>query len=301
MLAHEEKGELKYDFELVYQICNHPDIVTMPHYHDALEIIYIIEGGFNITVGDTVYDMQTGEMVIVNAKEVHAVNVSKHRMNQCVAIKFLPEVICSDSQSLMELKFVIPYILSFSDFKNHYTKTEVESSGIKTCIENIMQADRERNCAYRLEIRINIAQLMLNLIRRVNTVNPIDKDLSDKIRAKFITVFQYISTHYSEKLTAVNLAKTADMRQSDFSANFKKITGKSFNEYLAHIRILKAKQILISTDKNVAEVSYAVGFSNPNYFCNCFKKLTGITPLHFKRLYLDSPATTYYNIEDGQQ
>ncbi|MBO4734100.1 MAG: AraC family transcriptional regulator [Clostridia bacterium] len=295
---YEEKGEVKLeDYEIVYQICDHPVLMTSPHYHNIIEIIYILEGEFVVTVSDTKYILGPGEMVLINSKEVHSVHVLDYGIHRSFAVKFLPETICSDSQSLMELKYVIPYIMSFSDFKTHYTKDEVEHSDIKNCIDSIMKEDRERGYAYKFAIRIYISHILLDLIRKVNTVNPIDEEIKEVIRKKFTDIFHYISNHYAEKLTAVQIAKKFGLRQSDFSANFKKITGKSFNEYLNYVRICKAKRMLISSENNISETAFSVGFANTSYFINCFKAQMGITPAGFKQIYTDPPASVYYNLE----
>ncbi len=300
---YEEKGEKKLeDYELVYQICDHPVLMTSPHYHNVIEIIYILEGEFVVTISDTTYTLHPGEMVLINSKEVHSVNVLDYGIHRSFAVKFLAETICSDSQSLMELKYVIPYIMSVSDFKTHYTNDEIENSNIRNCIENIMKEDRERRHAYKFAIRIYISQLFLDLIRKVNTINPVDAEIKDSIRKEFKNIFQYISQHYTEKLTAVQVAKQFRLRQSDFSAYFKKITGKSFNEYLNYVRICKAKRMLISSEKNITEIAFSVGFANTSYFINCFKAQMGMTPASFKQIYTDPPASVYYNLEHkGEQ
>ena len=296
---YEEKGETKLeDYEIVYQICDHPILMTSPHYHNVVEIIYILEGEFVITISDTKYTLNPGEMVLINAKEVHSVHVLDYGIHRSFAVKFLPETICSDSQSLMELKYIIPYIMSFSDFKTHYTKQEVENSNIKNCIDNIIKEDRERGYAYKFAIRIYISHLFLDLIRKVNTINPIEEEIKEGIRKRFIDIFHYISSHYAEKLTAVQVAKKFGLRQSDFSAYFKKITGKSFNEYLNYARICKAKRMLISSEKNISEIAFSVGFANTSYFINCFKSQMGITPAAFKQIYTDPPASVYYSLEN---
>ena len=296
---YEEKGETKLeDYEIVYQICDHPILMTSPHYHNVVEIIYILEGEFVITISDTKYTLNPGEMVLINAKEVHSVHVLDYGIHRSFAVKFLPETICSDSQSLMELKYIIPYIISFSDFKTHYTKQEVENSNIKNCIDNIIKEDRERGYAYKFAIRIYISHLFLDLIRKVNTINPIAEEIKESIRKRFIDIFHYISSHYAEKLTAVQVAKKFGLRQSDFSAYFKKITGKSFNEYLNYARICKAKRMLISSEKNISEIAFSVGFANTSYFINCFKSQMGITPAAFKQIYTDPPASVYYSLEN---
>lgn len=299
---YEEKGEtLLEDYEIVYQICDHPFLMTSPHYHNVIEIIYILEGEFVVTISDTTYTLRPGEMVLINSKEVHSVNVLDYGIHRSFAVKFLPETISSDSQSLMELKYVIPYIMSFSNFKTHYTKEEVENSNIKNCIDNIMKEDRERQYAYKFAIRINISHLFLDLIRKINAINPNDEEIKDNIRKEFTNIFHYISNHFAEKLTAVQVAKKFGLRQSDFSAHFKKITGKSFNEYLNYVRICKAKRMLISSEKNITEIAFSVGFSNTSYFINCFKAQMGMTPAGFKQIYTDPPASVYCSLKQENE
>lgn len=301
MDIYEEKGEVQLeDYEIVYQICDHPVLMTSPHYHNVIEIIYILEGEFHITINNKKYILSPGEMVLINAKEVHSVNILDYGIHRSFAVKFLPETICSDSQSLMELKYVIPYIVSFSNFKTHYTKDEVENSNIKNCIENIMKENRDRQHAYKFATRIYISHLFLDLIRKVNINNPTDEEINDNIRKVFKNIFHYISHHYTEKLTAVHIAKKFRLRQSDLSANFKKITGKSFNEYLNYVRICKAKRMLISSEKNITEIAFSVGFSNTSYFINCFKAQMGVTPASFKQIYADPPASVYSHLEHNQ-
>mgnify|MGYP003296011420 CR=1 FL=1 len=86
------------------------------------------------------------------------------------------------------------------------------------------------------------------------------------------------------------------MRPTDFSGYFKKITGKSFNEYLNYIRIYKAKRMLVDSEKNISEIAYDIGFSTPSYFINCFRAQTGITPMAYKQANANSPAKLYYSL-----
>jgi len=64
---------------------------------------------------------------------------------------------------------------------------------------------------------------------------------------------------------------------------FKEGTGQTFVEYLTAFRINEAKKLLKKTDMKGYEVAEAVGFSDSGYFSITFKKLTGITPMEFRR------------------
>jgi two-component system response regulator YesN len=50
-----------------------------------------------------------------------------------------------------------------------------------------------------------------------------------------------------------------------------------------YIRIDRAKELLDFTDKSIAEIAEASGFSNQNYFTRTFKKITGMTPSHYRK------------------
>ena len=69
-----------------------------------------------------------------------------------------------------------------------------------------------------------------------------------------------------------------------FYKKLKRISGHSPNEFIRTIRMKKAALLLKKGDFNVAEISYKVGISDPNYFSKCFKTHFGETPsVYFKK------------------
>ncbi len=78
------------------------------------------------------------------------------------------------------------------------------------------------------------------------------------------------------------LAKKHNVSYSFFRKMFKKYTGVSPGQYHLQLRIMRAKELLISTDKSIKEISYELGFQSIFYFSNMFKKKTGNTPSNFR-------------------
>jgi AraC-like DNA-binding protein len=64
--------------------------------------------------------------------------------------------------------------------------------------------------------------------------------------------------------------------------SFKKLYGKTPNQYLILVRINRAKELL-RNDNSVLEVCFAVGFDSPTSFAGLFKKLVGSSPRSFKK------------------
>jgi len=66
---------------------------------------------------------------------------------------------------------------------------------------------------------------------------------------------------------------------------FKASTGMSFPEYLTNIRMEKAKELLISTQEQISDISAQCGYSNVSTFIRSFKNLFGISPGKYRDMY----------------
>lgn len=94
----------------------------------------------------------------------------------------------------------------------------------------------------------------------------------------------YVSEHLADE--NLNLERVSDhvgLSRVYFCKLFHQLEGVSFNSYLKRLRIERAKQLLMTTNMKVYEVSNAVGFSHAKYFGTVFKECVGETPMEFQR------------------
>lgn len=94
-------------------------------------------------------------------------------------------------------------------------------------------------------------------------------------------VLRYVDTHYDEDITLEEVAGILNISPQYFSRIFKEKMGVTYVDYLTNIRIKKAQEWLIYSDKNIQEICYMVGYKDPNYFSRVFKKTVGVTPKQF--------------------
>lgn len=78
------------------------------------------------------------------------------------------------------------------------------------------------------------------------------------------------------------MAQKHNVSYSYFRKMFKKYTGVPPGQYHLQLRIKRAKELLVSTEKSIKEISYELGFQSIFYFSNMFKKKEGCTPSHFR-------------------
>jgi len=86
-----------------------------------------------------------------------------------------------------------------------------------------------------------------------------------------------------EEINLEKLAEKYNVGYSYFRQMFKKYTGVSPGQYHLQLRIIRAKELLCSTNKSIKEISHELGFQTIYYFSNMFKKKEGVNPSEFRK------------------
>lgn len=111
----------------------------------------------------------------------------------------------------------------------------------------------------------------------LNVLSPDGENRLLIIRAK-----KYMLEHFKENISLETIAEQLGLSPGYFSRIFHKYTGERFVDYLTHVRISNAKNMLRTSNHKVYEISYLVGYDNPTYFSRMFKKETGMSPYAYK-------------------
>ena len=96
---------------------------------------------------------------------------------------------------------------------------------------------------------------------------------------------QYINEHYAEPLTLDQIGQIVGLNPSYFSNIFRKESNCTFTEYLTEIRMKNARQLITDTDLEIIEIAEQTGFHDIKYFSRCFRKITGMTPSAYRKLF----------------
>lgn len=94
---------------------------------------------------------------------------------------------------------------------------------------------------------------------------------------------EYIRMHYCDcDITTEMLANIFNLTPGYFGKLFAEDMGKTANEYIVELRLLKAREMLKATGMTINDISSAVGFGNSTYFTTLFKKSFGVTPNQYR-------------------
>lgn len=101
-------------------------------------------------------------------------------------------------------------------------------------------------------------------------------DVESEFYARFLEIVQ--REMGDSELNVDRLASQMGLGRSQFYRKIKALTNYSPVELVRNLRLKKARELLLATEKSVSEIAYEVGFSNPAYFTRCYRELFDETP-----------------------
>ncbi|MBR6093894.1 MAG: helix-turn-helix transcriptional regulator [Lachnospiraceae bacterium] len=116
-----------------------------------------------------------------------------------------------------------------------------------------------------------------------NTMEKNRQFFKEELSKEILDAMFYMEQHYAEDLRLPLVATKTGFSEGYFSRLFSSQTGLSFTDYLINIRILRAKELLLQTNKSISEIAIETGFSGGDYFSSVFSRKEGMTPSAFRK------------------
>ena len=215
----------------------------------------------------------------------------------------------SDNIEFYSIRFCVTARLNDSDFLGEYfhipTITKNAQESVLTYFQEIYQSATSQNPSRLFRIRGNLELILAYLTQRANAECeaevPSEHDVPDAYSLEAIrrrnaktqninrdpriqVVVDYLTPHLNEPFTIQSLSEMAQVSQTSFRRLFKAHTGKSPSDYIRELRMTSAARMLLTSDREIAEIGYQVGFSDANYFSRTFRQVFGVSPHQYRRI-----------------
>ena len=130
-----------------------------------------------------------------------------------------------------------------------------------------------------------VQQLTVQLLRQhINVERSDEIELSrvGLVDRRLRRAIEFMHDHCGRELSLREIAEAAYVSEFHFARLFKKITGQTPHNYLATVRVEKARRLLAETDLPITEIGARVGYSSQSHFTKVFREATGATPKAFR-------------------
>lgn len=245
------------------------------HWHDSLELVYILNGNASFFLEGTEHKLVPGEFIAIDTNQIHEARCTHSYMMVVLRIdddliqrlmgnKRNFQIICSRAELTDEL---VPAYLAICDrLKDLVTLHLRQPKGVMIATHSIAL-----DILYRL-----ITDFSIPLYKE-----DLPEPSRNQLRIKEIV--SYIDNHYMEPLSLEQISAVFGLNSDYFSRMFRQNIGIPFTQHVNHVRLSHIYHDICTTDEPVLEILDKHGFSNYKLFSRMFKELYGDTPREIRK------------------
>ncbi|MCM2534093.1 AraC family transcriptional regulator [Neobacillus pocheonensis] len=265
------------------------------HSHTEFEIYRFHEGICRYIIGNKIYHLQPGDIIVMNGLTLHRAYPSFDAAYVRSVVSFSSEWIkpslCKDL-NLPEL--LEPFIkmghmlLRMGDHECLKTidllMEDIEKT--KQNCDRIGHANRA-SLTYRMhegKFKTSLIQLLMMVYELSQSYFYSDGDVCSEKEQRVFQIKKWIDQSFTKPLSLDSIASSLAISRSYMAALFKEVTGLSVMEYVMHCRLNAARYMLEMENKTILEISVDTGFESVSHFSRYFKQKLGKTPSEYRKL-----------------
>ena len=268
------------------------DQLLPAHWHEHLEIIYVLGGEITGAINDVSYELKKGDIFLVNSNDIHYTYT--HEDARYYLLQIPPVHLERISAKWKGLKF--QELIKWE--KAGVCALADQPDCLNYCLGEIFQEIaglyEEKKEGYHLLVLAAVYRLLYLLytegIRAEETLDSSRGTLRDLERMKLC--MEFVREHYGESISLADAAGLLSITPEHFCRLFRKYTGQTFLNYVNQIRMEHFHTDLLETDENITFLLDKNGITNYKGFLRKFKETYGEPPKEVRRKAVGSRVTS---------
>lgn len=251
---------------------------TPYHFHDGVEILRVEKGSCTVIVNDQIFTLTEKDLILINSFEAHSIyladDLSEFRRT---AILFQPDVFFGKGQPIFSFFEKMAEVR----FYNFIPASNPATAQLIDLIDGLVQRNENGDPLFATSCFGDIAKLYGIILQNGLWENGEQKN--PYLSEFAMQAIEFINNNFTRDVSTNEIADYCKYTSEHFCRLFRKCFGTTFKDYFNAYRIQRAKSAMRHemSQKTVAQIAYAFGFSNQNHFTNTFKKYTGMRPYDF--------------------
>ncbi len=247
------------------------------HFHPEYEIVYISNGKGKRHIGNHISQFENGDLIFLGPDLPHfGFTEQMTEQHTEIVIQMKKSFLGDDFLSKPEF-FQIAQLFQRSHLGlSFFGKTKEKAGDI------LLQMAKQQG----FERLISLLELLhfLATSEDYQTLNATNYafEVNAQDYPRINAIYQYVDQHFKEHISLDEVAKLINMTPPAFSRYFKKLTGKTFVQFVNEYRIAYASKQLGEEDQMITDISFESGFNNISHFNKQFKLITGLTPSEYR-------------------
>lgn len=242
--------------------------------HNFCELLHVDQGSLRVSSENYSGTLTDNQLIIHRPNERHFLECSESGSPNVVIIGFE----CSAPELA---RFATSPITLQPAHRNMLSRILTEGMAVYEPPYDIPTFEMKKRASFPFGadqmMQIHLEAFLITLIREFPDIHaPVGGGAG-----KISDIYDYISEHYTEKLTLHDLCFIFGTNKTSLCRSFKETYGDTVLNHINSLRIRDAKRLLREQKLTVTQISEELGFTSIHYFCRLFKKETGMTPKEY--------------------
>ncbi|MBD2845001.1 AraC family transcriptional regulator [Paenibacillus sp. IB182496] len=269
-----------------YRFRDDQPIHALFHSHPEYEIYYFHEGSCSYLIGDKLFELAPGDLILMHGMTLHCANIDKSRSYVRSVCHFNPAYITETVQIPGTAELIEPFrqLQNVRLRLNAQQREEAEALLRRMSDCNVPQ-DKLAYFRFHLafyELLAFVYRLCEEMVERS------DGQSSEKLQ-HVQDIITFVEHRYMEDIHLDDLESALHLNRHYLAKLFKSVTGVTIFNYLFERRINQSRILMtMQPDVSLTDISYQVGFKHPAHFSRVFKKYVGETPEKYRRLLMQT-------------
>lgn len=269
----------------IWEPQNFPSRVTL-HWHKEVELVRFSKGRFKISVDMHDLVVENDAFLLLPGNIMHTFDLPSHSEES--AIVFDPKMLVMSHYDEVQSELFDALLSSNIPIPPIITPEHPAFSRIDKLYRYCARHGATKNASHRLLIKAKLLEIIAlyheyGLLSRKEANKNVLPSKQDKLK----DLLNYIDSHFAGPMTIRDASLRLGVTDQYFCRYFKKVTGMSFTEYLGDLRLRRAAKDIELTTRPISDIAFENGFENTGYFFKSFKSKFGVTPLRYRKHYIE--------------
>lgn len=255
------------------------------HWHEEIEMFMVVGGASRVRTPEGAFVLHAGEGMFINAEALHTFDIVGREGCRIISMVLDYSMLAGREDSVFARRYVQPLIESRAVRVVPLSpEVEWQQAALKCLREAFLTYD-EGKYGFELLVRSRLTELLFYIACNLRAKMRAYEDAGAAAETRVKAMLDFIHLRFSEPIRLADIAAAASVGERECLRTFQRTLGISPTIYLMRYRASVSAQMLLGTDKSIAEICFAVGFNSQSHYGQVFKRFFHMTPRDYRALY----------------
>lgn len=248
------------------------------HIHPEIELVYVNGGSGKRHIGNQLSYFNDGDLILLGSNLPHYGFTDRLTGNKSETIVQMPHDF--PGSHFLQLPELNNIKRLFERAKRGIVFTGETKAIVGAMLEEIGEMDPFDRILHLLRV---LKQLSLSTEYEVLNIDSIALEVTVQENGRINKVYEYVRNNFKENIALDEVADQIGMTVPSFCRYFKKMSQKTFTQFVNEYRIVHSIKLLSESSSNITDICLESGFSNFSHYNKTFKKFTGKSPSSYRK------------------